>query len=149
VTQQQLNSQHAGVYKNIEITSSSRLKLVVMVYDAAIASLKQAIEYHERGDHVRRNQFLSRTQYIIHELNNALDINRGKDIAANLRNLYHFLIRQLADSLSENSILKASHSLKTLSDLREAWQTISTQTVVDDSLSRQSAAIYHGSGNRA
>jgi len=148
VNNHQSKYQQANVYKNIEVTSSNRLKLVVMVYDAAIASLKQALECHDRNDQLRRNQFLSRTQFIIHELNNALDLNRGQEIASNLRQIYHFLIRQMGDALSENNALKISHSLSTLSDLREAWQSISLETLPDEAASHHSAAIYHGSNNR-
>lgn len=141
------SNQHATTYKNVEVTSTNRLKLVVMVYDAAIASLKQALEYHEQGDIVRRNQFLSRSQFIVHELNNALDLKRGQEIASTLRKLYHFLVRQLGEAIADNTVSKVHQSLGMLSDLREAWHVISLQTMQDDT-SQHSSAVYHGGSNR-
>ena len=61
-------------YKKLEVTSTNRLKLILMVYDAAIASLKQAIDSHKRNDTIKRNRFISRAQLIISELNNALNM---------------------------------------------------------------------------
>lgn len=133
----------ANVYKNMEVSSTNRIKLVVMVYDAAIASLKQAIESHNRNDLTKRNQFISRTQFIIHELNNALDHQRGKEIASTLQKLYHFLTRHMGSVLTDNDIQKVEQSLKILFDLREAWHEISLKTVERES-TLHGAAVYHG-----
>ncbi len=136
--------ENANAYKNIEVTSTNRIKLIIMVYNAAIASLKQALECHKRNDPTRRNQFITRTQFIIHELNNALNMEGGKEIAETLRKLYHFLNRHLTDVLTDNDITKVNQSLKILSELRDAWQEISTDKTIDTESRPQDAAVYHG-----
>lgn len=132
----------ANKYKALEVNSSNRLKVVVMIYDAAIASLKQAVLCHNKNNLIKRNQFISRTQFIIQELNNSLDLQRGKDIAATLRKLYHFLNRHLGAVLSDNDIRKVDQSLAILSKLREAWQEISQKSIKEENI-QDNAAVYH------
>ncbi len=137
----------ADVYKKVEVSSSNRLKVVVMIYDAAIASLKQANECHNRNDLVKRNQFISRTQFIITELNSSLDLQQGKEIAESLRKLYHFLNRHLNSLLTDNDMKKLTDSLKILENLRDAWVFINDKTQSDNAGVTQkngtSAAFYH------
>ena len=137
---------NADAYKKIEVNTSSRLKVVVMIYDAAIASLKQAHECHERNDIIKRNRYISRAQYIINELNNTLDLQRGKEIASTLRKLYHFLNRHLNDVLTTNSINKLNESLKILTTLKEAWEEITEKEIKKEGSmtgSENDAAVYH------
>lgn len=132
----------ANTYKKLEVTSSNRLKVVVMIYDAAIASLKQAYASHKRNDIIKRNQFISRTQFIIQELNNSLDMQKGKEISSTLRKLYHFLTRHLGDVLTDNDIHKVDQSLSILLKLREAWFEISQRAIQDED-TQHGAAVYH------
>ncbi len=122
----------ANVYKNVEVTSADRIKLIVMVYDAAIASLRQAQKCHRRNDILKRNQQISRAQTIIHELNNSLDSQRGQEIAATLRDLYHFLSRHIGAVLTDNEITKIDESLKILTDLRGTWHELSVKVLKGD-----------------
>ncbi len=139
------NNANANTYKNMEVSSSNRLKIIVMVYDAVIASLKEAIETHGRNDMVKRNQYISRAQFIILELNSALDMQRGEEIAENLRKIYHFLNRHLGDFLNDNDIRKVRESLKILESIRESWKAIEKENETGS----QGAAVYHSSRNDA
>ena len=135
----------AAKYKSLEVNSSNRLKVVVMIYDAAIASLKHAILCHRKNDLVKRNQFISRTQFIVQELNNALDLRNGREIAASLRKIYFFINRYLSEMMTDNDIRKAENVLKMLSRLREAWQEISQKAITDDRAGN-TADVYHARG---
>lgn len=134
------------VYKQVEVSTCNRLKLVVMIYDAAVASLKQAKKWHDRNDIMKRDQFISRTQFIINELNSSLNMQKGQQIAETLRKLYYFLNRHLNCILSDNDIKKLDESLKILTNLREAWEDIAKKG--DISSSEYDAAVYkQGSKN--
>ena len=134
---------NAHAYKNVEVNTSNRVKIVVMIYDAAVASLKQAIVCHKRHDTIKRNQYISRVQHIIYELNNSLDMDRGKDIAATLRKLYHFLTRHLADVMNDNDIKKVEDTLRLMTELRDAWHDVSAQ-FAEGKANVNDAAVYHG-----
>ncbi len=114
-----------NTYAEMNVNTTNRLKLIVMVYDAAIGSLKQAKECHKRNDLINRNRHVSRTQFILSELDNALDMNRGKKIAETLRGIYNFLSRYLGDVLNDNDMSKVENSLKMLNTIRGAWHEIS------------------------
>jgi flagellar protein FliS len=115
-------------YKKLEVTSTNRLKLILMVYDAAIASLKQAIDSHKRNDAIKRNRFISRAQLIISELNSALNMEQGKGISESLSKIYYFLNRHLNEVHTDNDIQKVKQSLNILNNLRDAWKEISVKT---------------------
>jgi len=132
----------ANAYKTLEVTSSHRLKVVVMIYDAGIAALKQALASHNRNDLIKRNQYVSRAQFIVQELNNSLDMQRGMEISSNLRKLYFFLIRHLSQVLTDNDREKIEQSLAILLKLREAWQEISQKTLKDENVQKASD-VYH------
>ncbi len=136
----------ANTYKQMEVNTSHRLKLVVMIYDAAIASIKQAQACHQRHDLIKRNQFISRTQFIINELNNSLDLQNGKEISTSLRKIYHFLNRHLNSILSDNDVKKLDDSLKILTNLRGAWEHITKKAGTENSgtvPAENNAAVYH------
>ena len=135
-------------YKKLEVTSTNRLKLILMVYDAAIASLKQAIDSHKRNDAIKRNRFISRAQLIISELNNALNMEQGKQISESLSKIYYFLNRHLSEVQTDNDIQKVKQSLNILNNLRDAWKDISVKTEeqkVNSEESRSGMAANEGS----
>ena len=136
----------ADVYKKVEVNTCNRLKLVVMIYESAIASLKEAEECNKRNDMVKRNQFISRAQFIVSELNNSLDTKNGGEIAVSLRKLYHFLNRHLNSALNDNNIKKVEESLKILQNLHEAWEHINQKNLAEKGIMQNSsdnAAFYH------
>lgn len=138
-------SSHAAKYKSLEVNSSNRLKVVVMIYDAAIASLKHALLCHSKNDLVKRNQFISRAQFIVQELNNALDMKNGKEIASTLRKIYFFINRHLSEVMTDNDCRKIENVLKIMTKLREAWQDISQRAIQNQNMDT-SEDIYHRIG---
>lgn len=138
-------SAHAAKYKSLEVNSSNRLKVVVMIYDAAIASLKHALLCHSKNDLIKRNQFISRAQFIVQELNNALDMKNGREIASTLRKIYFFINRHLSEVMTDNDCRKIENVLKIMTKLREAWQDIS-QRAIQNQNTDASEDVYHGIG---
>jgi len=117
----------------MEVNTSNRLKLVVMIYDAAIASLKQASQCRERNDITKMNYYISRTQLIVNELNNTLDFKQGKEIATTLSDLYYFINRHLADVIKDRDSKKIEESMNILMQLKEAWEEITQKADTIDS----------------
>lgn len=135
-------------YKKLEVTSTNRLNLVVMLYDAAIASLKQAQECHQRNDLIKRNSFVSRAQLIITEMNNSLNMEQGKEIAETLSKIYNFLNRHLNEVNTDNDIHKVGQALNILINLSDAWKEIAGKTEKKSvSTPTEDAAANSGRGN--
>ena len=133
---------YAQQYKSMEVNSSNRMKLIVMVYDAAIASLKEASDAHTRGDTTRRNMYVARAQCIINDLNGCLDMSHG-ELPTSLRSLYQFFIRHLAQSQEQGTAENIAEVRTMMENLREAWDTICRQAP-QEADATAGAAVYHG-----
>jgi len=77
-------------YQQISINTAPPEKLLVMLYSAALKNLQQGKKAIEDKQYDVANQKLCRVQDILAELNNSLDMEKGGQIASNLRALYEF-----------------------------------------------------------
>lgn len=108
-------------YKNTQITSASREKLLLMMYEGAIKFNKLAIQAVEAKNIPDRCINIGRAFDIVLELNNTLDHKVGGDISKNLEQLYMFITEQYtkANLSGDPEPLKAA--LKVLETLYEGW----------------------------
>jgi flagellar protein FliS len=88
---------HAA-YQNVQITTTDRGRLLLMMYEGAIKFLKQAKAGLEENDMVKFCRFLSKGQAIIAELMNTLDFEKGGNIARDLDRLYDFMLFYLTEA---------------------------------------------------
>jgi len=111
----------ARAYLTVDAQSRSPLELVVMLYDGAIRFLGQARDAQARGDRRGRAQGISRALAIVSELQNTLDVERGRDIAGELDRLYHYVMRRLLDVTTRGDAAALDEILRLLGTLREGW----------------------------
>ena len=121
-----MNQVHS-IYKQINITTSSPLKIVLMLYDGAINFLNQAIEHSDQGDIKNKNICANKARDIIEELNNALNTEVGGELAGQLRGLYLFMNRHLMQANWHNDTRGMYEVIQMLTGLREAWQNVYDQ----------------------
>ena len=79
-----------ALYEETAISTQSKGRLVVMLYDGAVKFLSQAIKALQVGDLEAKNRNIGRARDIIFELNTVLDLDAGREVAQNLRKLYNF-----------------------------------------------------------
>ena len=108
-------------YQTNAIHTASPEQLVVMLYDGCLRFLRRAEKAAEEGRPAAVTEAVSRATAIIMELNATLDMDRGGEIAANLRSLYFFLHRHLLDASREGSTDKLRQALGLVGDLRDAF----------------------------
>jgi flagellar secretion chaperone FliS len=108
-------------YQTNAIHTAPPEQLVVMLYDGCLRFLRRAEAAAEAGDRPRLTDGVSRATAIIMELNATLDMERGGEIAGNLRSLYFFLHRHLIDASREGSGAKVRQAITLVADLREAF----------------------------
>lgn len=113
-------------YRQVQVTTAGKGKLVVMLYNGAIRSLKLAVDLLQKGDMGKKGDQIIKAQDIIMELNLALDLKTGGEIATNLRRIYLYLYRTLSEANFYKSTAKIEEVIKLLSTLNEAWETIAT-----------------------
>jgi len=114
----------AQKYLNAQVTTSSSPKLVVMLYDGAISFLNQAKSRARTDDMAGKGMFILKAQDIIMELNNALNMQAGGEIARNLRRLYLFMNRHIIAANIKKDETMLNDVIKMLTRLKKAWETI-------------------------
>jgi flagellar protein FliS len=111
-------------YRQVQVTTSGRVKLVVMLYNGAIRSLKRAVELLEQGEMGKKGDQIIKAQDILMELNLALDMKSGGEIARNLRRIYLYVYRTLSEANFHKSTAKIEEAIRLLSILNEAWEAV-------------------------
>src|SRR5580692_3454838 len=86
-------------YRKVAIQTATPGHLVLMLYDGTIGFLEKALNGFNYKDPAEFNQTISnniiRAQNIIREMNIRLDMERGEDVAENLRKLYNYFNMRL------------------------------------------------------
>ena len=111
-------------YQETAVTTQSKGKLVVMLYEGAIKFLKQAIKEIEAGNTEEKGKYISKALDILFELNAVLDMEAGGEVATNLRNLYLFMGRHLTEANAKQDIGKIEDVIKLLEELNQGWKAI-------------------------
>ena len=110
-----------GQYRQVQISTASPGKLILMLYQGAIKALKKAIEMIDRKEYGEKGDQLIKAQDIIMELNLALDMKTG-DIAYSLNQLYLYAYRKLVVANLEVDKEAIQEVIGMLENLYEAWE---------------------------
>src|ERR1700733_9168796 len=108
-------------YKQTSVTSASREKLLLMMYEGAIKFVKKAIIACEIKDIAERGLNIGKAYDIVMELNNTLNFEVGGDIAKNLEALYVYMTDQLTQANITGDPAPLHVVLKLLNTLNEGW----------------------------
>ena len=111
-------------YISTQVSTADRLQLVVMLYDGAITFLNQAKGKMAAQDAAGKGLFLGKALDIIAELNASLNFQEGKEVAANLFQLYNFMTAHLTRANLNWDAAALDDVVKILTQLRDAWEDI-------------------------
>ena len=115
-----------NAYLENRVKTASPAKLVEMLYEKAIELLDLSVENIKKGDLQKAHENIIRTQDIVTELNLSLDMERGGEIAKNLRSLYNYFYRRLVEaniSKDTTPLVEVRNFFKELLDVwREAMK---------------------------
>jgi flagellar protein FliS len=112
------------VYKEHAVGTQSKGRLIVMLYEGAIKFMNLAAKEIEAGDYAAKGQHIVKAQDIINELNTVLDMDAGGEIAVNLRQLYHFMVRQLSEANAKKDPQMIREVIKLMEELNQGWKVI-------------------------
>jgi len=87
-----------NTYQKVQITTTDRGRLLLMMYEGAIKFLKLSQAGLEEKDIAKFCRFLGKGQAIIAELMNTLDFEKGGTIAKDLERLYDFMLFYLSEA---------------------------------------------------
>lgn len=116
---------YAKVSIETGVVAASPHKLIVMLFDGALAALSAALLHMRGGNIPEKGKAVSKAILIIDSgLRASLDKKAGGDIAEGLDALYEYMSERLliANLKNEPAILEEVQRL--LTDLRDAWNAI-------------------------
>ncbi|MCL2063645.1 MAG: flagellar export chaperone FliS [Candidatus Cloacimonetes bacterium] len=111
-------------YRQVELNTTNRGKIVVMLYSGAITFLNKTKMYMEKKDYENKSKYFTKALNILDELNVSLDMQKGGEIAKNLKSLYLFLDRFLNQANFENSTEKIDRAIQILESLHSAFEEV-------------------------
>jgi flagellar protein FliS len=113
-----------AAYRDNTISTQSKGRLIVMLYDGAIKFMKLAIVEMEKKNYEAKGRYINRALDIINELNVVLDMDAGGEIASNLRQLYIFMTNQLSQANMKCDPHKVRDVIKLMEELNRGWKAI-------------------------
>ncbi len=109
-------------YLENEVLTADPMKLVVLLYQGALDSMMAARLQTDSGNQAERAKLIGKALSIVWELNNSLDMRGGRELSAQLAQLYGYVRGRLNEArfnLSDLPLLEAEQLLGTL---LEAWR---------------------------
>ena len=111
-------------YQDAAVTTQSKGRLIVMLYEGAVKFLKLAIQEAEAENYEAKGNHINKARDIINELNAVLDMDGGGEIAGNLRKLYFFMNDRLSQANIKNDPETIREVITLLEELNQGWKAI-------------------------
>lgn len=115
-----------------ELDRARPTRVVVMLYDEAIASLNAAIDAMKQNQIEERCNRVNVVTEIIGTLHMSLDMENGGEIAEGLGQLYRFILAQLIRVNIQSDIEGTTKVIDLLKPLRDAWAEVDERMADDD-----------------
>jgi len=114
-----------------EVDQASPVKLILLLYDREVFLLRQALVKLKEGDVAKKGEALLKATDILSEFKAILNLEEGGDLAAQLDNLYTFMVQQLTVANHENNPEPITAVLKIVEELREGWRELEQLTLAE------------------
>jgi flagellar protein FliS len=111
----------------VEVKTANPVQLVVMLYDGAIAALKEAQEHVRSNNIAARSRCCNRATAIISELQATLNFGEGGRIAVSLDRLYAYMKQLIFRANFEKKCEPLAEAAGLLENLRPAWCAAATE----------------------
>jgi flagellar secretion chaperone FliS len=111
-------------YRDQQVLTASPAKLVFLLYERAIGSLREAAAAIEAGDVEGRWRANRRAIEILSHMWSTLDHEKGGEIAEKLDSLFPFMVSRLTQIDINNDIGAAQEVISLLQPLHDSWRTL-------------------------
>jgi len=118
------NQNFIGSYTEEDVIAATPMRLIVILYDAAIRSCEDARDCMEHNDKSGLKQSIEKCSAIISELQTSLNLKEGGEIASRLNDLYNYMKANLLRAGDEQKPDLIVEVNRLLENLRSAWRRI-------------------------
>jgi len=128
-----------SAYQETEVLSSSSARLVPLLYERLLVSLKRAGMFMRKGDIEGKFDRLTLAQDIITELLSSLDLEAGGEVAERLAILYAFWSREISEASVRLEADRLDRIAEMVASLHESWEAAARAVEAGDTSGLQSA----------
>jgi len=111
-------------YQKVQVMTADSVRLVVMFYEGVVKFNRMAVMAIENNDIENRSLYINRSAAIISELCSALDLERGAEVALNLRDLYIYCLTRLSEANNKNSTKIIDEVTHIFLEVKEGWDAL-------------------------
>lgn len=111
-------------YQKTAVTTASKEKILLMLYEGAIRFTRLAAQNMKDGKIAEKGKYISKSTAIISELMATLDFKVGGDLARDLESLYIYMIDKLIEGNIQNNVACLQEVEKLLMTLYAAWKDV-------------------------
>ena len=111
-------------YQKTQVTTASPEKILLLLYEGAIKFCKLAIVKMREKNISEKGKYISKALAIISELMNTLDHEVGGQLAADLENLYMFMMDKLIEGNMNNKVEDIEAVERLLVTLFQGWKDV-------------------------
>ncbi|EGW22457.1 flagellar export chaperone FliS [Methylobacter tundripaludum] len=117
-------NQYANVHNESGLADASPHYLIQMLMDGFLARVNAAKGAMDRSDLELKSVYISRAVAIVGGLNEAVDLEKGGEIAANLSRLYNYMTTRLLQASRENDEAILDEVASLMREIKGAWDAI-------------------------
>lgn len=117
-------NQYANVHNESGLADASPHLLIQMLMDGFLARVNTAKGAMARSDMELKSVYISRAMAIVGGLNEAVDLEKGGEIAVNLRQLYDYIGNRLLQASCENDERMLDEVASLMREIKEGWDAI-------------------------
>lgn len=118
-------------YSSVKVQSSvsdaSPHRLIQMLFEGALERIAQAKGAMERKEIVRKGELINKAIHIVGGLTGSLNDKEGGELAANLNDVYDYIIRRLVQANYDNDPAQLDECGRLLGELKSAWDSIADE----------------------
>jgi flagellar secretion chaperone FliS len=110
-------------YFEDEVLSAHPFRLIQLLYEGALDSIRSSRRYLRAGDIRARSRAISKAMAIVTELALSVDVAKGGEVSRNLVDLYAYIEKLLIQANVEQSGAPLEEADRLLATLLEAWKS--------------------------
>lgn len=116
--------QYQSVNVNAQVTEADPHRLIQMLFEGGLQRIAQAKGAMQYGNVALKGELIGKSIGIVSGLRESLDIRKGGEMAANLDNLYAFMIQRLSQANLKNDPAVLDEVANLLREIKEGWDSI-------------------------
>jgi len=121
--------EYAAVGTQTGVTEATPHRLIQMLLDGALDKIARAKGAMQRNEIAEKGNHITSASSIVHGLRDSLDMDAGGEMAANLANLYDYMVRRLVEGHVANDIAALDEVSSLLREIKRGWDAIPNEAI--------------------